>query len=167
DFATDDGGADLISLFAYLRDIDQGVAACELADMLGVPFLKTNGHAKADNVNGRSQGGSAMNETPNVHQWGEDGPPQQGNEIRRHHYPINGFPKRKVKIKRKSEPKDTWVTWYRVFRNDVPIGWQAKKADDYIPIPYVTNALNPFDPELKDDEILWPEGEKDVETLSG
>jgi putative DNA primase/helicase len=161
DFATGDGGGDLVSLLAYLRDLDQGVAARELADMLGVPFLKTNGHAKPNDLNGRSHDGSA----PKVHQWGEDGPARQGNEIRRHYYPSDGSPKRKAKIKSKSEPKDNWVTWYRVFRNGVPIGWQAKKPDDYVATPYNTTGLNPFDPELKDDKILWPEGEKDVETL--
>jgi hypothetical protein len=57
------------------------------------------------------------------------------------------------------------VTWYRVFRNGVPIGWQAKKPDSYVAIPYVSAAIDPFDAELKDDEVLWPEGEKDVETL--
>ena len=44
--------------------------------------------------------------------------------------------------------------------------WQNKKPDDYQPVPYITAALNPFDPELKDDEILWPEGERDVDSLS-
>ena len=161
DFATGDGGGDLVSLLAYLRDLDQGVAARELADMLGVPFLKKNGHAKPNDLNGRSHDGSA----PKVRQWGEDGPPRQGNEIRRHFYPRNGSPKRKAKIKSESEPRDGWVTWYRVFRNGVPVGWQAKKPDDYVAIPYNTADLNPFDPELKDDQILWPEGEKDIETI--
>jgi hypothetical protein len=65
DFATDDGGGDLISLVAYLRDLDQGSAACELADILGVLFQKTNGHATSNDFNGRSHAGSApTNETP-------------------------------------------------------------------------------------------------------
>ena len=136
--------------------------------MLGVPFLKSNGQTKPNALNSRSHNGvAAANEAPKVHQWGEDGPPRKDAEIRRHYYPRDGFPKRKAKIKRKSGPKDSWVTWYRVFKNGVPIGWQAKQPDDYVAIPYITAALNPFDPELKADEILWPEGEKDVEVLGG
>jgi putative DNA primase/helicase len=54
-----------------------------------------------------------------------------------------------------------YIQWFRVAG-----GWQAKKPDDFQPTPYVTSALNPFDSELKNDEILWPEGEKDVDTLN-
>ena len=36
DFATGDTGGDLISLYAYLHGLDQGAAARELADRLGV-----------------------------------------------------------------------------------------------------------------------------------
>jgi hypothetical protein len=37
DFATRDGGGDLISLAAYLFSISQGEAAQRLAEMLGLP----------------------------------------------------------------------------------------------------------------------------------
>jgi hypothetical protein len=164
DFATGDGGSDLISLVAYLRDIDQGAAAGELADMLGVPFLKTNGHAKPSDLNGRSHNGAAAaNETPKVYQWGDDGPPRSDEELRRHVYPSVGQSKR-VKIKMRD---DRFVNWYRVFSNGIPVGWLAKKPDDYIAIPYVTAALDPFDSALKSDDVLWPEGERDVDSLSG
>ena len=46
DFASGDGGADLISLVAYVRGIGQGDAARELADELGVPVSRSNGLAK-------------------------------------------------------------------------------------------------------------------------
>ncbi len=40
DFATGDRGGDLISLAAYLFDLDQGEAARRLADMLGLnPYV--------------------------------------------------------------------------------------------------------------------------------
>ena len=32
--------------------------------------------------------------------------------------------------------------------------------------PYVSTAIDPFDPELREDQIFWPAGEKDVDTLS-
>ena len=36
DFSTEDGGGDLISLYAYLRRVDQGTAARELAERFGL-----------------------------------------------------------------------------------------------------------------------------------
>jgi hypothetical protein len=36
DFATGDAGGDLISLWAYLQDVDQGTAAIEIATIYGV-----------------------------------------------------------------------------------------------------------------------------------
>jgi putative DNA primase/helicase len=53
------------------------------------------------------------------------------------------------------------VNWHR--QAD---GWRAQKPDDYQPVPYSSNAIDPFDPELIADEILWPEGEKDVDSLN-
>jgi hypothetical protein len=71
DFATGDGGGDLISLVAYLRDLDQGSAARELAERSGVPFVKTNGYVNPNGLNGRRDGGSAAtNETLKVYPWG-------------------------------------------------------------------------------------------------
>ena len=170
DFATGDGGGDLISLVAYLRGVDQATAAGELADILGVPFLKSNGHTNrtismAAVTTGRPPRTRRRRSTSGA----RTGPPRQGNEIRRHYYPKDDSPKVKVKIKikRKGGPKDTWVTWYRVFSRGIPIGWQAKRPDDYVAVPYVTAALDPFDPELKDDELYWPEGERDVDSLNG
>jgi hypothetical protein len=43
-------------------------------------------------------------------------------------------------------------------------GWQAAKPADYIDVPYV-GAIQPFDRELASDEIYWPEGERDVDSL--
>lgn len=45
DFATGDAGGDLVSLYAYLHGLDQGAAARELADQLGV--ASANGPARA------------------------------------------------------------------------------------------------------------------------
>lgn len=164
DFATGDGGSDLISLVAYVRDIDQGTAARELADLLGVPFLKTDGDARPNarpNDGCRHNGTATANETPKVYRWDDDGPPKRDEELRRHVYWSAGRPVR-MKIKMRD---GGFVNWYRAFRNDVPVGWQAKKPHAYIVIPYVTAALDPFNSELKADEVLWPEGERDVDSL--
>jgi putative DNA primase/helicase len=160
DFASSEGGGDPISLVAYVRDCSQSDAAREMAAELGVSFLKTenaNGHYR----NGKSL--AASTEKPKVYGWGDSGPPVRDDEVRRHVYSSSG---RVMRIKIKSRG-GRFCNWYRTFSNGgLPIGWQAKKPDNYISIPYVTAAVDPFDPELRHDDILWPEGEKDVETLS-
>jgi hypothetical protein len=45
-------------------------------------------------------------------------------------------------------------------------GWQARKPSGYLPCPY-TGELGAFDAEFRSDALYWPEGEKDVDTLSG
>jgi putative DNA primase/helicase len=164
DFATNDGGSDLISLVAYIRGIDQGAAARELADKLCVPFLRTNGIPRLMERNSNNHNGvGAASEMREIHRWGDEGPPTRDGELRRHVYAAAGCPLR-VKIKLRD---GSFRNWYRVFSNGVPIGWQPKKPDDYIAVPYVTDAIDPFDVELKADDILWPEGEKDVDSLNG
>jgi hypothetical protein len=100
---------------------------------------------------------------PRFFEWGDEGPPRRANEIRRHVYKRDGSP---VRIKVKGEPEGNqpaFVNWYRVSDNGKP-GWQAKKPDGYVSVPYL-GAIDPFDPELADDPIQWPEGEKDCDTL--
>ena len=51
DFATGDGGSDLISLQAYVKGVGQGDAAREMAAELGLSLPKSNGgngHGKPD-----------------------------------------------------------------------------------------------------------------------
>jgi putative DNA primase/helicase len=171
DFANGDGGSDFISLYAYVRGIGQADAARELADKFDVPLLKPNGHSGRQR-NGAPAGTSskvptnsatAESHDAKVYSWGDDGPPRQPDELRRHVYSADRFPMR-IKIKSRN---GRYTNWYRTFSNGLPIGWRAKKPDDYSAIPYLSAALNPFDAELIGDEILWPEGEKDVDSLSG
>ena len=165
DFATNDKGGDLISLLAYVRDVSQGDAARELAEKLGVPLLKPNGFAAngAANSNGYVEPKIApATDEPRIYQWGHAGPPKQADELRRHVYASSGMAKR-IKVK---FADGRFTNWYRIFVDGEVIGWQAKKPDDYTAIPYLSACLNPFDPELSADWIYWPEGEKDVDTLS-
>jgi hypothetical protein len=163
DFATQDGGADFISLVAYLRGSGQGEAARELAEKLGVPMPKLNGSpllkAGPQTLSSDEAKPSAA---PKILPWGDDGPPPQ-NEVRCHVYRNADRLAVRIKIK---HGRSNYANWYRIFEDGKPIGWQAKKPDHFQPAPYVTAALDPFDPELKDDQILWPEGERDVDTLS-
>ena len=98
---------------------------------------------------------------PKFCRWVDDGPPQRDDELRRHVYRREGMP---VRIKIKSQG-GSFVSWYRV-RDGSTVGWQPKQPSGYQAAPYVSAAIDPFDPELKDDQILWPEGERDVDTLS-
>lgn len=98
---------------------------------------------------------------PYFMQGGDDGPPKRGDEIRRHVYKRGGVA---VRVKVKRSGGSGWVDWYRVTDGDVT-GWQTGVPNGYGEIPYI-GALDPFDRELLADDLYWPEGEKDVETLS-
>ena len=101
---------------------------------------------------------------PKFCRWEDAGPPQREGELRRHVYRREGMPVR-IKIKSSQGDGGSFVNWYRV-RDGSTVGWQPKQPSGYQPAPYVSAAIDPFDPELKDDQILWPEGERDVDTLS-
>jgi hypothetical protein len=94
---------------------------------------------------------------PKFFPWGDNGPPPR-DELRRHIYKRDGSPVR-IKVKQVGG----YVQWFRVRSGDVT-GWQAKKPDGYVSVPYL-GAIDPFDPELAGDRIHWPEGEKDCDTL--
>src|SRR4029453_12678552 len=91
---------------------------------------------------------------------GDDGPPSRKNEKRRHAFLQESSPVR-IKIMLKNGGA---ANWYRVQDAGGTSGWQARKPDGYVDVPYVGGA-DPFDPEVITGEIYWPEGEKDVDTL--
>ena len=70
----------------------------------------------------------------------------------------------RVKIKLERYGETGFQNWYAVTRDGVA-GWQAQKPAQYVSVPYV-GSLNPFDSELTSDALMWPEGEKDVDTLT-
>jgi hypothetical protein len=149
DFATGDGGNDLISLVHYVDGISQGEAARLFAEKLGISTYKTNGSK-----------GHTKEPSPQTFSWGEEGPRIGRDEVRRHYYPNHDTPKLKVKIKKRGASKDSWVTCYRAIRDGVPIGWQWKKPDDFRVVPYFGKTRDPK-------RSYWPEGEKDADTLDG
>jgi putative DNA primase/helicase len=91
---------------------------------------------------------------------GDDGPPSRKSEKRRHAFLQESSPVR-IKITLKNGGA---ANWYRVQDAGGTSGWQARKPDGYVDVPYVGGA-DPFDPEVITGEIYWPEGEKDVDTL--
>jgi Protein of unknown function (DUF3987) len=153
DFATGAKGGDVISWYAHARGLEQTEAARQIAERLGVSLSKADGNETGSHTN-KTEAASK------IYDWGEEGPPQQYKELRRHYYPKHATPKRKVKIKKRDVPKDRqWTNCYRVFQNGRPIGWQWKKPSDYRSVAYVglgTDTQN----------IFWPEGEKDSDTLN-
>jgi hypothetical protein len=97
---------------------------------------------------------------------GDEGPPRWDNEIRRHVYRRDGVPVRvKIKYRARVNDKTNWANWYRIHDSNT-LGWQAAKPDGYRDTPYVTFGSNPFDPEAQDDDLHWPEGEKDVDGIT-
>jgi putative DNA primase/helicase len=96
----------------------------------------------------------------NLDAGGDDGPVRRSDELRRHFYRRGDCPVR-CKIKRRD---GGFVDWYRVMTADGMTGWQSKKPEGYVTVPYV-GGLDPFDAELLADDVCWTEGEKDCDTL--
>jgi hypothetical protein len=82
-------------------------------------------------------------------------PPIPVGEVRRHVYCRDGRAVR-VKIKLKRNGEASYLNWYAVEQDGV-VGWQASKPAGFVPVPYLAG-LDPFDPELARDLLLWPEG---------
>ena len=94
---------------------------------------------------------------------GKPEPYRFNDEARRHLYIRDGEAVR-VKVKRTD---GNFTDWYRVRRpSDGVSGWQARKPEGYVPVPYVPpGARNPFDPARRGELLVWAEGEKDTEAL--
>jgi hypothetical protein len=194
DFATGDKGGDLISLVAYLKGFTQGEAARVIADMLGFPLPRTNGLANGANRSevlptrvpltvappstardiGAEDASPFPARTPPDASGkprfviaGDEGPPVTSNELRRHLYRRDKIPVRvKVKYRDQKTRKPSWANWYRVIDEKGVLGWQSGKPDGYLDVPYVTFGSNPFDRDVLDDVLYWPEGEKDVDSVT-
>jgi putative DNA primase/helicase len=93
--------------------------------------------------------------------WGKNGPPVRSDEKRRHLFVRDGEPVQ-IKVMHKNGGA---ANWYRVQNGEGVVGWQARKPQGFVEVPYVGGA-DPFDREVIADEIYWPEGEKDVDTLN-
>jgi putative DNA primase/helicase len=98
---------------------------------------------------------------------GEIGPPRRSDEIRRHVYKM-GTTAVRFKIIRTGDAGA--LNWYRVLSGDIS-GWQLRKPEGFKEGPFigVLDAFDSdsFDPTQASKRLYWPEGEKDVETVSG
>ncbi len=91
---------------------------------------------------------------------GNEGPAKRDGEKRRHVF-VRGSEPVRIKVMLKNGGA---INWYRVQDVDGTLGWQARKPDGFVEVPYV-GGVDPFDREVIADDIYWPEGEKDVDTL--
>ena len=97
---------------------------------------------------------------PVFHAWDAGGPPVRPDEKRRHVYRSDSTPTR-IKVMLRDGGA---INWYRVQNGCGITGWQARKPEGYVEVPY-TGDVNVFRAEAAQDEIYCPEGEKDVDTL--
>jgi len=85
--------------------------------------------------------------------------PRQEDEIRRHVYKRGNVP---VRIKIRQE--NGWRDWYAVESREGRHGWQNCRPEGYAPAAYI-GSIDPFHPQVASEEVFWPEGEKDVDTI--
>jgi putative DNA primase/helicase len=184
DFATGERGGDLIDLVAFVTGKSKLDSARELAVRLNVSprqgSTSFTGNVKADPKNRRKSANIAASPAeaasapkqfpgwtapnaegkPTFLRRGEDGPRKRENEKRRHVYRQGGVP---VKIKVMRAGADDAYNIYRVASDKGDVGWQSRKPLDFRAVPYVAVNCRSFDVE---GQLCWPEGEKDVDTLS-
>lgn len=87
------------------------------------------------------------------------GPAKLSDELRRHIYWRNGQAIR-VKIKRKD---GSYSNWYLHQKREAS-EWRPVKPSDYVACPYV--GASGATPVVRNNWLLWPEGEKDVDNLT-
>ncbi len=137
---------------ANLRSPRQGDLNSQVARQpaVPVPALGKYPNATKPDANGK----------PAFRRWGADGPPWQAGQKRRHIYSTDAGAVR-IKVMRQEGGA---VNWYRVQDGFGNTGWQARKPEGYLEVPY-TGGTDPFHPEVSDDGLFLPEGEKDCDTL--
>lgn len=174
DFATGEAGGDAIDLLAYLKRMSKLDAAREIAHRLGVtsgtastPRPTSTPKPSLSPVDMATAPAAFPARTPPDKDGkprfvvaGDEGPRIRDDEKRRHVYCVGGIPVR-IKIMRKD---GNAMNVYRVTDADGTTGWQYRKPDGFVSVPYFTS-INPFDADTEQ-SIFWPEGEKDVDTLA-
>jgi putative DNA primase/helicase len=176
DFATGDTG-DSIDLVAYLTGQPKIDAARELQRLLNVPSGSTSLTGNVRPISVKPAAPTAMSPVdaftasvaflprtipdkdgkPLFIKAREEGPRIRDGEKRRHVYRQGSVP---MRIKIVVSDGDVFNV-YRVVDVDGTSGWQYAKPDGFQAMPYAS--VSTFD---GDGPIYWPEGEKDVDTLT-
>jgi uncharacterized protein (DUF927 family) len=183
DFATGDKGGDVIDLVAYLHGKSKLEAARDLQQLLnlkpaeGSSTLTGNIRSKEPRIekvaaapsDARNAPTSLPARTPPDQDGkprfivaGDEGPRPRDDEKRRHTYCQGGVP---VKIKILSKGGNVFNVFRVLDAGTGKVGWQYRKPDGFEAIPYFVG-IDPFGEASLSLPLLWPEGEKDVETLS-
>jgi putative DNA primase/helicase len=183
DFATGDKGGDAIDLVAYLQGKSKLDAARELQQLLNVKPA-----AGSSTLTGNIRSTGPRNEKvaaapsdardapasfpartppdqdgkPHFIVVGDEGPRLRDDERRRHTYRQSGVPVR-IKILRRGG--DAFNVFRVLDASTGKVGWQYRKPDGFEAVPFFVG-IDPFSEASPSFPLLWPEGEKDVETLS-
>ena len=181
DFATGQKG-DAIDLVALVTGKSKLDAARELADFLKVPPVENSTSLTGNVKEAPARRGSAVatvaesqtapisfptrtppndENKPRFVSAGDEGPKVRTDEKRRHVFRQGGVPVR-IKIMRREEDTKPFNV-YRVATADGVTGWQYAMPADFRSVPYLTADTTPF---ATDGLLFWPEGEKDVDTVS-
>jgi uncharacterized protein (DUF927 family) len=183
DFATGDKGGDVIDLLVYLEGKSKLDAARNLQRLLNVKPVEGSstliGNIRSAKLRSETIA-AAPSETRNAPTpfltrtppdqdgkplfitAGDQGPKPRDDEKRRHIYLRGGVPVR-IKILRKGGGASNV---YRVVDASTSnVGWQFRKPEGFEAVPFFVG-VDPFSETSLSLPILWPEGEKDVETLS-
>ena len=174
DFATGDAGGDMIDLHQYLYGSTPLDAAREVGKLLGIwPHSAQSdtpqGARSAPETEEKPKDPSVFpprtppdeDGKPPFIIAGEAGPPRGNDELRRHFYRA-GTTVVRIKIMRSEGSRAT--NWYRV-ADGATTGWQSRKPEGFKAGPYV-GARDPFGADHAGTTLWWPEGEKDVDTVS-
>lgn len=185
DFATGEVGGDVIDLYRYLYGGTLLDAGREVGGLVGIrpgprsaqihtlPVAKRAAAVIAPQDILRNPDTFPPREMPGADGkprfvvGGEMGPPRRGDESRRHVYKVGSTAVR-IKVIRTGDLGA--LNWYRVLDGDVS-GWQLRKPEGFKAGPYVgvldAFDADPFAPDQAAKPLFWPEGERDVETVSG
>jgi hypothetical protein len=176
DFATGESGGDIIDLYVYINGGSNIQAKDALADMLGVQ--PDSAPTSARPTKPVAPPPSELREPPKQFPArtlpdakgkphfvvaGDEGPLAGKNEQRRHIYRQGGVAVR-IKIM-KASGENRGSSAYRVTGDDGVTGWQFKKPEGYLPVPYIVPSADPFVAKINQ-PIFCTEGEKDVETVA-
>ncbi len=182
DFATGQKG-DAIDLVALVTGKSKLDAARELADFLKVPPVENSTSLTGNVKEAPARRGSAVatvaesqttpisfptrtppndENKPRFVSAGDEGPKVRTDEKRRHVFRQGGVPVR-IKIMRREEDTKPFNV-YRVATADGVTGWQYAMPADFRSVPYLTADTTPFARLMV--LLFWPEGEKDVDTVS-
>jgi putative DNA primase/helicase len=180
DFATGDKGGDVIDLVAYLERKSKVEAARDIGALLNVKpaanSTSLTGNVREIKPRKPAATAAAPSEAaippqafpartppdkdgkPRFIVAGDEGPRVRGGEKRRHVYCQGGVPVR-IKIMLKNGGA---MNVYRVANDDGKTGWQYRQPEDFRSVPYFVGN----DPFASDALLFWPEGEKDVDTVT-